>query len=233
MSFPTSPTHNQAYANVLGTSYTYDATRQVWLINYNEITGATGIQGVTGIQGATGVAGVAGATGIRGTTGIAGVGSQGVTGIGTVIGPASATDNAVARYNLTTGALLQDSGLIIDDSTRVSGFHTATFDREFPIGPSGSTKTIDWGNGNKQFVTMSANCTFTFTAPAGTCNLVLKVSQDATTGNKVATWPAAVLAVGGKATGLVLSTTAAAVDVVSMYYNGTNYYATISKGFAA
>lgn len=34
-------------------------------------------------------------------------------------GPGSATDNAVARYNATTGKLIQDSGVTIDDSNNV------------------------------------------------------------------------------------------------------------------
>jgi hypothetical protein len=38
---------------------------------------------------------------------------------GDVVGPASATDNAVARFNLTTGELIQDSGVIIDDSNNI------------------------------------------------------------------------------------------------------------------
>ena len=37
-------------------------------------------------------------------------------GSGDVIGPASATDNAVARYDNTTGKLIQGSGVTIDDS---------------------------------------------------------------------------------------------------------------------
>lgn len=37
-------------------------------------------------------------------------------GSGDVVGPASATDNAVARYDSTTGKLLQNSGITIDDS---------------------------------------------------------------------------------------------------------------------
>ena len=37
-------------------------------------------------------------------------------GAGDVIGPASATDNAVARYDNTTGKLIQGSGVTIDDS---------------------------------------------------------------------------------------------------------------------
>lgn len=45
---------------------------------------------------------------------------------GDVVGPASATDNAIARYNLTTGKLIQNSGVIIDDSNNVSGVNTLT-----------------------------------------------------------------------------------------------------------
>ena len=40
---------------------------------------------------------------------------------GNVVGPASATDNAIVRYDLTTGKLIQNSGVTIDDSNNVSG----------------------------------------------------------------------------------------------------------------
>lgn len=43
------------------------------------------------------------------------------SGSGDVVGPGSATDNAVARFDLTTGKLIQDSGVIIDDNNNVSG----------------------------------------------------------------------------------------------------------------
>jgi hypothetical protein len=45
---------------------------------------------------------------------------------GDVVGPASATDNAVARYDLTTGKLIQNSAVIIDDSNNVTGVNTLT-----------------------------------------------------------------------------------------------------------
>ena len=45
---------------------------------------------------------------------------------GDVVGPASATDNAIARYNLTTGKLIQNSAVIIDDSNNVTGANTIT-----------------------------------------------------------------------------------------------------------
>ena len=41
----------------------------------------------------------------------------GAGGSGDVVGPASATDNAIARFNLATGKLIQDSAVTIADTT--------------------------------------------------------------------------------------------------------------------
>jgi hypothetical protein len=38
-----------------------------------------------------------------------------------VEGPASATDNAIARFDATTGKLIQDSGVLLDDSENLTG----------------------------------------------------------------------------------------------------------------
>jgi hypothetical protein len=46
---------------------------------------------------------------------------------GDVVGPASATDNAIARYDGTTGKLIQNSGVTIDDSNNVTGVGNLTF----------------------------------------------------------------------------------------------------------
>lgn len=40
---------------------------------------------------------------------------------GNVVGPGSSTDNAIARFNGTSGASIQNSGVIIDDSNNISG----------------------------------------------------------------------------------------------------------------
>jgi len=45
---------------------------------------------------------------------------------GDVVGPASATDNAVARYDTTTGKLIQNSVVIIDDTGSVTGVNSLT-----------------------------------------------------------------------------------------------------------
>ena len=41
-------------------------------------------------------------------------------GSGDVVGPASSTDNAIVRFDLTTGKLIQNSGVTIDDSNNVT-----------------------------------------------------------------------------------------------------------------
>jgi hypothetical protein len=48
------------------------------------------------------------------------------TGGGDVIGPSSATDNAVARYDTTTGKLIQNSLVLIDDTGSVTGVNALT-----------------------------------------------------------------------------------------------------------
>lgn len=56
--------------------------------------------------------------------GFAAAGDQGATGPGTgdVIGPISATDNAFSRFN-NSGTVIQNSGVICDDSNNVSGMN--------------------------------------------------------------------------------------------------------------
>jgi hypothetical protein len=49
---------------------------------------------------------------------------SGVSGGGDVTGAASSTDNAVARFNGTTGKSIQNSSVIIDDSNNVTGVAT-------------------------------------------------------------------------------------------------------------
>jgi hypothetical protein len=47
-------------------------------------------------------------------------------GSGDVVGPSSATDNAVARYDTTTGKLIQNSLVLIDDTGSVTGVNALT-----------------------------------------------------------------------------------------------------------
>jgi len=55
----------------------------------------------------------------KGLSGVEATGGGG--GSGDVVGPASSTDNALARYNLATGKLIQNSGVFLDDSNNFTG----------------------------------------------------------------------------------------------------------------
>jgi hypothetical protein len=76
-------------------------------------------------------------------------------GAGDVVGPASATDNAVARYNTTTGKLIQNSVVTIDDDGNVAGVdsvtYTGTVPASTPIGTmwfDGATDTLNFKQNN-------------------------------------------------------------------------------------
>lgn len=90
---------------------------------------------------------------------------------------------------------------------------------------AGSTLTIDWKAGQKQRVEMGHDCTFTFVKPLGVCNLMLRLVQDGT-GGRDPTFPSSVKWQGGTTPTWV--TTANAVNVLAMYFDGTNYHATAS-----
>ena len=80
---------------------------QVFVTSSVAVTGPQGPQGPQGIQG------------IQGEQGIQGI--QGPQGIpGDIAGPASATDNAIVRFDATTGKLVQNSLVTISDSGFIS-----------------------------------------------------------------------------------------------------------------
>lgn len=83
--------------------------------------------------------------------------TMGGGGSGDVVGPASATDNAVARFDTTTGKLIQNSGASVDDSgnitaTNLSG--TNTGDQTLPVKATGAE--VNTGTDDAKFVTPKA-----------------------------------------------------------------------------
>lgn len=86
--------------------------------------------------------------------------------------------------------------------------------------------TPNYSNGTVHTVTMGGNVTFAApTNMASGNSLTLILTQDAT-GGRTGTWNASYKWAGGTPT---LSTTANAVDVVNIFYDGTNYLSSISK----
>lgn len=133
---------------------------------------------------------------------------------------------AKLNYNdISTLGTVQASKVVTADGSGITTgqkFKNAVFSAEYDNGNSGASKTITWANGNKQKVLMTASCIISFGAPAGPTNLVLKVTQGGT-GSYTITWPGTVKwPNGGSAP--TLSTAVGAIDIITLYYDGTNYY---------
>jgi hypothetical protein len=66
------------------------------------------------------------------------------TTTGDVVGPAGATDNAIARYDTATGKLIQNSLVLIDDTGNVTGVNDLTVGGDLTV--QGTLTTIDTVN---------------------------------------------------------------------------------------
>ncbi len=103
-----------------GTNINWSAISTITLPNASLVRAATNwdsfwIDAASGINWNAIPGGAAGKILMKSTSGINWT-SLGSNGIGNVIGPSSATDNAVARFDGTTGKIIQNSGVTIDDS---------------------------------------------------------------------------------------------------------------------
>lgn len=63
------------------------------------------------------------------------------TASGDVVGPGSSTDNAVVRFDSTTGKIIQNSGVIVDDSNNVTGVNDLIVTGNLTV--NGTTTTIN------------------------------------------------------------------------------------------
>jgi hypothetical protein len=89
-------------------------------------------------------------------------GPVGPAGPGDVNGPASATDNAVARFDGTTGKLIQNSVVLVSDTGAVSGVTDLTASGAVTLS-GGTANGVAYLNGSKVLTTGSA-LTFNGTA---------------------------------------------------------------------
>lgn len=103
------------------------------------------------------------------------------------------------------------------------------------VAASGTSLTLDLTNGNVRDVTLTGNCTLTFSNPTASgdaCSFTLILRQDGT-GSRTVTWPASVDWPGGTAP--TLSTAASSVDILTFVTvnGGTVWFGmTAGKAFA-
>jgi hypothetical protein len=88
---------------------------------------------------------------------------------------------------------------------------------------------IDWNLSQKQRVTITGTSnTINFTnPPSGACNLMLKVIQG--DGSDTASWDSDIKWAGGSAP--TLSSSSGDIDILSFYWDGTNYFGVVSHNF--
>ena len=95
----------------------------------------------------------------------------------------------------------------------------------------GATGAIDWNVSQKQKVTITGTgITCNFTNPSGPCNLLLKVVQGDGS-DVIATWDSDIKW-PSNGTAPTLSTGNGDIDIISFYFDGTNYFGVASLDFA-
>ncbi len=99
---------------------------------------------------------------------------------------------------------------------------------EYDAGNSSTAITINWKNGDRQKVTMTGNCTFTFSNAVAGQTLTLRAVQDATGGRThtfpTLKWPGGTVGTPG--------TGASDINLYIFYFDGTNYLAQLAADFS-
>lgn len=102
---------------------------------------------------------------------------------------------------------------------------------EYDNGNTGAALAVNWSaNGPLQKCTRNASCTLTLTAPPTAQTLIMKFVHEASaTAYTVAFSPAVKNPAG---TGFVFTNTSGAIDIVTFYWDGTNYYVSGQANYA-
>lgn len=95
-------------------------------------------------------------------------------------------------------------------------------------GNSGTSKTIDWSNGDRQKLTISGNVTISYSNAIAGQILTLELVENAT-GNFTITLPTSKWPNGAAG---VFTTTANAKNLLVVFYDGTDYLTQLASGFA-
>ena len=158
-----------------------------------------------------------------GTDYVAISGALGTPSSGTVT---NLTGTASININGTVGATTPTTGSFTSISSSTS---TTIKDLRETIATVtyAATITPDVANGTVQKVTLTGAVTFSaFANPVTGQSLTLIITQDAT-GSRLLT---STMKFSGASK--TLSTAANSVDIMTVFYDGTNYYASLAKGFA-
>ena len=113
----------------------------------------------------------------------------GTFGNGDVFGPSSSTDNALVRFDSTTGKLIQNSGVTLDDNDKLK--HKATYEIVTTVA-DGATITLNLNLGNTFQTTPTTARNLAFSNVSLNQRWMLRIIQGGSGGN-VLTPPASVI----------------------------------------
>ena len=129
------------------------------------------------------------------------------------------------------------NAVVIGNSTTSSYANTVHLNNVFALGQGASdwyangnvtgTATINFNNGNNQGLSLTGSTTLTFSNPLPGANYTLAVTQ-AGSGSYTITWPT-IKWVGSAPP--ALSTAVGKTDLISLTYDGTNYWGTYAYNF--
>lgn len=119
--------------------------------------------------------------------------------------------------------------LFVGDGSTAGGVLIAPINySEYDNGNSGASFSVNWSNGVFQKLTLTNSCVLTFTNPIVDM-LQIKLVQDGA-GNRTVTFPINCLWEGGNPP--ILSVIPNSIDIITFYYDGTNYFGSANIGFA-
>jgi hypothetical protein len=132
--------------------------------------------------------------------------------------------SAISATGNVTGGNIITVGVVSTTGRVIGANYTESVNA---IGNSGGTVSPNISLGSIQSITLTSNLTFnSITNIQAGQSFTFVVTQDAT-GSRTLT--STMLYAGGSKT---LSTAAGAVDIISVFYNGTTYYASLTKGYS-